>query len=206
MDSNEYYSIIIDLIKSSKINSNYCKTVGRQLGVFNTDKKIKEYVISKGTRIYEDYEYSEPIKWTGNKNKETKINKNKEIQLPSAYIKEDKMHFLTDIPYGLALYYHSITKQQSLIEITFLEWLDFFTYTFFNVRIIDEKYQLDKVADTLFPHEIYDNHYFKTKKEDGIEENITGINFIYFKHDLHHVIYFKFKQRHLVFKKKLKKV
>lgn len=205
MDSNEYYSIIDDLIKSSKINSNYSKTVGRQLGVFSSDKKIKEYVESKAYRIYEDHEYCDLIKWTANKNKQTLINKKGEIQFPKAYIKDNKLHFLTDIPYGLALYYHHIMSQQSLISIEFSVWLDFFTYVFFNTHIIEEENQIEKIADTLFPQDIYNHHYFKSKKVNGREEKINKASFIYFKHDQYHIIYVRFKQRHLLFRKKLKK-
>lgn len=205
MDSNEYNSIIFDLLKSRKINSNYAKTVGRQLGVFNSEKRIKEYIESKVKRIYEDYEYSEPIKWSLSKDRKTKINRKQEIQFPKLYINENQIHFLTDIPYGIALYYHSIVKKQDLVDVSFIEWLDFFTSVFFNVRIIEEEQQLEKLADTLFPKDIYENYYFKTKKDVGVEKNIDNISFISFNYEPYHILYFKFKQRHLLFRKKQKK-
>lgn len=206
MDSISYNKIIIEAKEKGIISSPYSKTVGRQLTVFKTPAKIKEYIESKSNRIFLDHEYFYGIKWNRSKKGKVSLTKDNFISFPSIYIEEKKqVNILSAIPYGLALYFHSQSSKQDLVDISFIQWLNFFTKKFFGFYLNEED-RLDILVDSLFADDIIKNSYFQNVNKANVKAFSDGeVKSYYFVYDIYHVFYLNFHERHLLFRFKEKK-
>ena len=206
MDSISYNKIIINAREKGILSSPYSKTVGRQLTVFKTPAKIKEYIESKSNRIFLDHEYFHGIKWNKSKKGKISLTKDNIISFPSIYIEEKKQeNILSAIPYGLALYFHFQSSKQNLINISFIQWLNFFTKKFFGFYLNEED-RLDILVDSLFADDVIKNSYFQSVNKTEVKAFSDGkIKSYYFTCGVCHIFYLNFHERHLLFMFKQKK-
>lgn len=200
MDNLKYNSIIIRAIKEGKIKSSYSNTVGRQLTIFHSKEKIKQYIENKSRKIFLDHEYNELIVWNKSKKGIISVNKKNQITIPSIYIDKDKqINFLTALPYALALLYYKKSSRQKMIDIPFIYWLNYFTYKFFNYYIDNSR--LEEIVNTHFSKDIINNEYFqKIKKEKVSSFSDSIVKNYYFNCDGYHLFYLNFKTRHLLYR------
>lgn len=205
MDSEKYYNAIkIKMQEKNYSGSNYIRKVGRELTIFHTDSKKKDYIESKATRIFNDYEYKEKIKWHNSQDGLVKISKKGVLSFPKRDI-NDQQKFLTHIPYGLTHFLHHISNQQKLIDLPFEYWIDYITRIFFKIPYFTQP-MLTKLSDTQFSSDVYD--YLERnniKKESLLFENNEHGDYFYYKGNGYSLFYMKFNQRHLLFKIKTNK-
>ncbi len=200
MDNLKYNNIILESINKGEVKSKYYKTVGRQLTVFHSHEKIKEYFESKCRRIFLDYECKTAIIWNKTKKGMVKINKNEEISFPSLYIDKDKQsNFLTAIPYALALFYHKQSEKQDLYNVSFDYWLELFTFKFFGIHINDS--ECEELESTHFSNDIIQNYYFQNVDKTKVKSfSGNGVKSYFFEFEPYHLFYLNFDKRHLLFR------
>lgn len=200
MDYNEYNKIIMDNIND--IDSNYKNTVLRQLSVFTSKEKIKEYIESKTTRIFLDYEIYAPFTW--NYSNKLILKKNYTVTYPSSDIEFNKNNFLSYIPFSLSYNFYGISKKQNLISFKFNDWLEYFHYKFFKKNDnFNSSLNIELLVDSNFVVDIKKHYLYKTIKQDNVktfsENNV--VSFLFKDKNLKHTLfYLKYKDRHLFFK------
>ena len=195
MKSYEYAK----LIKSTPISSIYKTTVSRQLGIFVSIPKIKNYIESKTKRILLDYELKYDIKWNKDKKKTVKLLKNNIISFSEYQITNNNEGFLTDIAYSIAIALTDTLNKQNIIKFEFIDVLSFISFRFFNISISNNN-NISLLIDSLFFKDIENNIFYKElnklKRDCFEKENIQAVlyyhndyNLFYFKHNLRYYLY-----------------
>lgn len=199
MDSKQYYNVVsIKMQDKNYIGSNFTRKVGRELTIFTNDKSKREYIESKSGRVFEDYEYTTPIKWNNDSKGIVKINKSGVISFPKSDIDKQEM-FLTHIPFGLSLYFHYISNKQSLINIPFEHWIDLYSRTFLKMPFYSYQ-KMKKLEDTLFSGKVIEqlSLHNLSLSDFQTESNEFG-SYYYYKGKVKSYFYMKCKQRHLLY-------
>ncbi len=203
MDSNKYNEIIMNNIEKNCEKSTYYKTVSRQFSIYTSIKKKKIQATVKLSKILLDYSIYTDILWNKGTKGIVSFNKKEDsFSLPEKNLAGNMEGLLTDIPFFLAkAFHHKLTSSQKIIDIEFLDWLQFFTFKFFEVEInFGNKYNIVKLEDTLFYEEIFQNEDYQDIDENNIthEENDSGSIFLHEQNESS-ILYMKNQQRHLLY-------
>ena len=167
MNSQEYKKFLKGSIDMDKETTNYIKTVGRQLTIFSSLEKRKDYIESKTKRIMQDLSIYSDIHWNTNPKGLVLFSaKTNRISLPLNNLQNDMEGFLYDIPYFLAIHYYQLTKPQSLMVFSFYDWLNYFTIKFFNKRLTGRKnIKIKKILSTKISNELKKNEIYNSLEQ-----------------------------------------